>query len=219
MKKAILFGASGFIGSFLLQELLNSPDYDAVTIVVRKKLATEHAKLTTLIGDLNSLCNLGPQIQGDDVFIALGTTKKKLPHESEYYAVDHDYPVLAAKIAKKNGAKSVSIVTSVGADAGSMFFYIRTKGEVERDIISLGFERTHVFRPSMLLGHRAENRPLEKFLMGLCSSINPLLAGPLISYRGIGGRDVARAMVRAAQMPTGKVEAYQWREMQMLAAR
>ena len=41
------------------------------------------------------------------------------------------------------------------------FFYIRTKGEVERDILALNFEHTHLFRPSMLLGHREENRPMD----------------------------------------------------------
>ena len=79
MKKAVLFGASGFIGSALLEELLQSPDYDQVTVVVRKKLETEHPKLKILIGDLQSLPSIKDQIQGDDVFIALGTTQKENP--------------------------------------------------------------------------------------------------------------------------------------------
>jgi uncharacterized protein YbjT (DUF2867 family) len=213
MKKAVLFGASGFIGSSLLEELLKNPDYDQVIVVVRKKLKTEHSKLTTLIGDLQSLPNIKDQIQGDDVFITLGTTKKKIPQQDEYYKVDHDYPVLAAKIAKENGAKSVFLVTSAGANAQSIVFYIRTKGELERDILALNFEHTHLFRPSMLLGHREEDRPMEKLYIRLWSAIDPIFVGPLSLYRGIDGKDVAKAMVNAAQQTSGKVKLHHWKEM------
>jgi uncharacterized protein YbjT (DUF2867 family) len=214
MKKAVLFGASGFIGSSLLEELLKSPDYDRVTVVVRKKLKTEHLKLKTLIGDLQSLPSIKDQIQGDDIFIALGTTKKKIPQQDEYYKVDHDYPVLTAKIAKENGAKSIFLVTAAGANARSNFFYVRTKGEVERDILALNYEHSHLFRPSMLLGHREENRPMEKLFIHLWSAIDPIFVGPLSLYRGIDGKDVAKAMVRAAQQSSEGVKIYHWKEMQ-----
>ena len=107
MKKAIVFGATGFIGSHLLRELLDNPDYERVIAVARKPLALSHPKLTTLIGDLASLPALKPQLVADEVFIALGTTRKHTPDEAEYYKIDHDYPVLAAEIAKANGARSV----------------------------------------------------------------------------------------------------------------
>ena len=100
MKKAILFGASGFIGSFLLNELLNNSEYESVTIVVRKDLNIQHPKLKTIIGDFNTLNSLKNEIIADEVFITLGTTKKNTPDTKLYYQVDHDYPVLAAKIAK-----------------------------------------------------------------------------------------------------------------------
>ena len=63
MKKAILFGATGFIGSHLLLELLNNESYEKVTIVVRKDINIKHTKLNTLIGDFNSLPFLKEQIQ------------------------------------------------------------------------------------------------------------------------------------------------------------
>lgn len=216
MKKAILFGATGFIGSSLLEELLRSPDYDQVTTVVRKKIETEHVKHKMLIGDLQSLPDIKDQIQGDDVFIALGTTQKKTPRQDEYYKIDHDYPVLAAKIAKENGAKSVLLVTSVGANANSNTFYLRTKGESERDILALSFEHTHIFRPSILLGQREESRPMEKFYIHLWSILDPIFVGPLNRYRGIAGKDVAKAMVNAARRPSEKIAIHHWQEMQAL---
>src|SRR5258708_23579258 len=127
MKNAILFGASGFIGSYLLDELLNSADYEKVTVVVRKNLNIDHPKLKTLIGDYHSLPGLKADIIADEVFIALGTTRKKTPDKDEYYRVDHDYPVAAAKIAKEKGAKSVFVVTADGAKSPSKVFFIKKK--------------------------------------------------------------------------------------------
>ena len=215
-KKAVLFGASGFIGSFLLEGLLNDPDYDQVTIVVRKDLKVSNPKLKTLIGNLQTLPDLKDQIRADEVFIALGTTKANTPDQKEYYQVDHDYPVLAARLGKENGAKSVLLVSAVGADAGSGIFYVRTKGETDRDIIALNLEHTHIFRPSMIMGNRQESRTLEKSLIKIFSVINPLFIGPMKKYRGIEAKDIARAMLLAAKKGTEKVKIYEFEEMRSL---
>ena len=122
MKKALLFCASGFIGSYLLQDLLNNQDYERVTVVVRKPVTIIHPKLIMLTGDYTSLPELKEQLVADDIFIAVGTTKDKTPDRKLYYQVDHDYPVLAAKIARENGATSVFMVTAVGANPASNVF-------------------------------------------------------------------------------------------------
>jgi uncharacterized protein YbjT (DUF2867 family) len=233
MKKALLFGASGFVGSYLLQELLKAPEYDQVTIVVRKPLpaevpAAQTPKLKTLIGDLQSLPSLKNQLVADDVFIALGTTRKHTPDTKEYYKVDHDYPVLAAKLAKENGATAVFIVSAVGANENSNLFYVKTKGETERDIKALGFARTHIFQPSMIVGERKEERPLEKTLIKFWGLLDPFFVSGLDRYRGIDAKVIAQAMLRAAreQVETPEsegregenraintVKTYRWHEM------
>ncbi len=213
MKKALIFGATGFVGSRLLSGLLSSSDYGEVTAVARRKLNIVHPKLKALVGDYNSLPALRADLVGDEIFIALGTTRKATPDTAEYYKVDHDYPVLAASIAKEQGAKAVFLVSAVGANPHSNVFYVRTKGETERDIVALGFEHTHLFRPSMIMGNREESRPLEKMFIAAFRAINPLLVGGLDEYRGITGDEIARAMVRSAAIESGKVNIYHWREM------
>ncbi len=214
MKSALLFGASGLVGSQLLTQLLDNPAYDKVIIVVRKPLGVQHPKLTTLIGDYNTLPGLMDQLRADAVFIALGTTKKKTPDKGVYYQVDHDYPLLAARIAKENGARSVLLVSAVGANASSKIFYVRTKGRTEDDIIGLNFDHTYIFQPSMLMGDRQENRPMEKFFIGLFTFIGPFLVGKTSKYRGIKIDDLAKSMIKAANDESVKVRRYVWEDMQ-----
>ena len=216
MKTALIFGATGLIGSHLLRGLLNDPDYKRVIAVVRKPLALVHPGLTTLIGDLASLPALKPQLVADEVFITLGTTRKHTPDEAEYYKIDHDYPVQAAELARANGARSVFLVTAVGANVGSSVFYVRTKGEVERDVLALNFDHTHIFRPSMILGERDEDRPRERLFVAIWNLLNPLLVGPVDRYRGLTGEEIARAIAKAAQREAGKVRIYHWKEMAAL---
>jgi uncharacterized protein YbjT (DUF2867 family) len=166
-----------------------------------------------LVGDYNSLESLRDKLVADDVFIALGTTKARTPDPKEYYQIDHDYPVLAAKIAKNNGASAVHLVSAIGADAKSSLFYVKTKGEVERDLLALGYPRTNIFQPSMLLGPRAEKRFAEQVFKSVWPVIDALLVGPLSQYRGIASDDVAEAMVRAAKVSKESVKVWRWSDM------
>ncbi|WP_374174681.1 NAD(P)H-binding protein [Flavobacterium tructae] len=216
MKKAILYGASGLVGSYILDNLLNNNNYEQVIIVVRKDLNIQHPKLKTLIGDFNSLSKVIKDIQVDEVFIALGTTQKKTPDKKLYYQIDHDYPILAAKLAKENGAKAVFLVSALGANTKSSIFYTKLKGETEQGIISLNLEHTYIFRPSIILGDRKESRPMEKVFIGIFKLINPLFVGSLSKYKGIEAEDIAKAMVKSAERLDQKVKILHWEEMTTL---
>ncbi|MFG4001021.1 oxidoreductase [Flavobacterium aquidurense] len=216
IKKAIVYGASGLVGSYILETLLNNATYEQVIIVVRTALNIEHPKLKTIIGDYNSLSEVVKDIQADEIFIALGTTQKKTPDKKLYYQIDHDYPVLAAKLAKENGAKAVFLVSAIGANAKSSIFYTKMKGETEQDIINLNLDHTYIFRPSMILGDRKESRPLEKVFIGIFKFINPLFVGGMNKYKGIEASDIAKAMVKSADQLNEKVKILQWEEMTKL---
>ena len=143
----------------------------------------------------------------DEIVIALGATKKTSPKKADYYKVDHDYPVLAAKIAKEKGAQSVFLLSAVGANPNSSIFYVRTKGEIERDIIAVNFEHTHIVRLSMIMGNRKENRSsLEKILIKAWSVLNPLLVGKANRYRGLTGEYIAKAVNNSARHQSEKLK-------------
>jgi uncharacterized protein YbjT (DUF2867 family) len=193
-KKAILLGASGLIGSNLLQQLLTSDHYAEVLVVVRKALNIQHPKLKQLIVDFNQLQQYAHDLQGDVVFCCLGTTKKKTPDQEQYKKIDYQYPVDIAWMAYTNGATQYHFVSSLGANPNSRIFYSKLKGEAERELKTIPFKALYLYRPSLLDGHRTENRSGEKLMISIMRLINPLLIGPLKRYRSIKIEIVASAM-------------------------
>ncbi|WP_432714824.1 NAD(P)H-binding protein [Pedobacter sp.] len=195
-KKAILLGASGLIGSALLQQLLLNDNYTQVLVVVRKTLNIQHPKLKQLQVDFDHLDQYAAEIRGDVVFCCLGTTKQKTPDREQYKKIDYKYPLDAGWIAYTNGATQYHLVSALGANPKSGIFYSRTKGEVERDLKTIPFQAIYIYRPSLLDGHRTEHRFAEKLMINLMRFLNPVLVGPLKKYRSIRIETVAAAMVK-----------------------
>jgi uncharacterized protein YbjT (DUF2867 family) len=148
--------------------------------------------------DIDTIEAKTKDITVDHLFCCIGTTKHKTPNKEEYYRIDHDYPVLVATLFRNKGCKTVSLVSSIGANSNSTSFYLKLKGDTERDIIGLNFESTHIFRPSLLLGKRKEKRKIEDLSKLIMPFINFFLRGNLKNYRSIKAKNVAFAMVNLA---------------------
>ncbi|MBB5622403.1 uncharacterized protein YbjT (DUF2867 family) [Pedobacter cryoconitis] len=193
--KAILVGASGSIGRSLLQDLLNDTHYTDVLVLVRKKLTVQHPKLNQLVIDFSRLSDYAAEIKGNAVFCCLGTTKSQTPDQQQYRQIDYQYPLDIAWMAHTNGAESYHLVSAMGADKNSSFFYNRTKGEVERDLKVVPFKSIHIYRPSLLDGERSQKRFGESIMNKLMHFINPLLVGKWRKYRSIKVTAVAKVML------------------------
>jgi len=193
--KAVLLGASGLIGSSLLGQLLASPHYSEVLVLVRKPLNQQHPKLKVLVVDFDKLNDYAENLKTDVVFCCLGTTKKKTPDQENYRKIDYQYPLDMGWIAYTNGAAQYHLVSSLGANPQSSIFYSRLKGEVERDLKTIPFKTIHIYRPSLLDGERKESRLGERLMIYAMRALNPLLIGGLKKYRSIRIDRVAAAML------------------------
>ncbi|CAG7628170.1 hypothetical protein PAESOLCIP111_02992 [Paenibacillus solanacearum] len=198
---AIVAGATGLIGREVVNELLARQNYGKVIALVRMPREEWDGACIQLQTDYSfeSLeVQLEPYLPGAHLFCCLGTTIKTAGTRERFKAVDYEYPMRLGRVAESYQASQFAIVTAIGADARSGVFYSRVKGEVEQDLMRLRLPALHLFRPSLLLGSRAEFRLGERAAMGLLLMISPLLAGPLRPYKPIAAERVARAMVRAA---------------------
>jgi uncharacterized protein YbjT (DUF2867 family) len=192
--KAVIAGASGLIGSYLLNILLEAHQYDEVLILVRKELPAQHKKLVQLVIDFDKLEEHKAAITGHALFCCLGSTKNKTPDLNVYRKIDHDYPLALAEMAKQNGMRHYHLVSALGANAKSSNFYTKMKGETEEAIQKVGIKCLYIYEPSILTGDRRESRPMERFAIGFMKLIDPLLVGGWKKYRSISAETVAKAM-------------------------
>lgn len=202
MKTAIVAGTTGLIGSQLIELLLQDIYYDRVIALSRKPFQISNFEFSVggfqnLVVDFDKLHQFSDQLKGDDVFCCLGTTIKVAGSREVFYKVDHDYPVSLGSLTRSHGASQFIIVTASGANKNSLIFYNRVKGEVQEDLLKLGFESMHILQPSLLVGPRIEKRSGEKIIQSVMQGLGFLIPK---KFKAIESIKVARAMLAIAKL-------------------
>ena len=195
-RTALVAGATGLVGSHVLELLLADPHWSRVITVGRRGTSAQHAKLEQRVLDLGELDTVSDLPHVDDVFCCLGTTIKQAGSQPAFRLIDHAFVVGLARAGLRAGATQFLLVSAIGADPESRVFYSRVKGETEAAIRKLPYDGIQIFRPSLLLGERPEFRLGERIATLGAPVLPVLLFGRLRRYRPIEAATVARAMVR-----------------------
>jgi|CXWL01.1.fsa_nt_gi uncharacterized protein YbjT (DUF2867 family) len=195
MKTAVMIGATGLVGSRLLVQLLNDARFTRVISFGRRKTGRAHPKLEEQVVDFDAPQTWGTFVKGDVAFSSLGTTIKQAGSQAAQKKIDYQYQLDFARAAAGNGVPAYVLVSSASANPDSGVFYSRIKGELDRDVQTLGFERVRIMRPSLLGGNREHARLGEKVGSVLLGAVNAL--GIARKYREIDGAVVAKAMVQS----------------------
>jgi uncharacterized protein YbjT (DUF2867 family) len=196
--QAVIAGATGLIGGWVIQELLAEPGCTQLTSIGRRTQAPQVSKWRERIGPMNDLEPLTKDLNADVAFCCLGTTMKKAGSQAAFEEIDWHLPLRFAQAVRAKGVKQFHVVSSLGADPRSKNFYLRTKGRMEEDLKKIGFETLVFYRPSLLLGERDEKRTLEHLSIRAWQIVEPLYPRFLQTWKPIAGRDVARVMVQEA---------------------
>ena len=199
MKTALLFGSSGLVGGYLLNQLIKDTNYSKIKLFVRSVPEISDPKVEIIKTDFNNLQNYKEDIKGDDCFFCIGTTKQNSPDKDEYKRVELDIPKEVVKIAKSNLVNSFIFVSALYANPKSSGEYIRFKGQVEEELKELNFPKLGIMRPSFLIGNRKEKRPSETIGIFVFKLLSPLLLGPLKKMKPIHSETVAKAMIAVIQ--------------------
>ncbi len=197
----LILGATGAVGSQVLKQANADPEVGRIVAPTRRPL--------DCAGDVdNPVVTFElplPEADWwhvDTVICCLGTTMAKAGSRAAFRAIDHDLVLACARRALAAGAHTFVLNSSLGADASSRNFYLRTKGEVEAGLGTLGFERLVLVRPSLIDAERPEARPAEKL---------GLLAGRVLSpviprrYRPVSAEAIAATMLTHARGDKGMV--------------
>lgn len=194
---SLIVGSTGLIGKKLIFELAKKNS--EVIAITRRSISNLPENVGLLDINFDDFLKNESLPSCDHIYICLGTTIKKAGSQSEFKKVDFDYCVSFARKAREAGATKISFVSSVGANPYTKNFYLKTKGEVEEEIKKIDFQVINIFRPSLLLGRREENRFLEKIGQNLSSFINLFLIGSFRKYRSIKASNIAYCMANYQQ--------------------
>jgi uncharacterized protein YbjT (DUF2867 family) len=212
---AVVIGATGLIGNFLVEELLKNDVFSIVKTLTRRPMKLIHPKLQQEIVNFNDLNDFKQKLgTGHTIFCCIGTTQKKVKGDKEAYKkVDFDIPVNAAQIGIEKGFKKYLLVSAIGANENSSNFYLQLKGKTENSIKKLPFQSISIFRPGQLLGKRNEKRMGERILQPVTRILSYFLFGSLKKYRSINARDVAKAMVKQSKQNSQGVHYFEYDQM------
>lgn len=203
---AIVFGATGLVGKELIFELLEDANFLKVIVVVRKQLPFSNPKLEQIIeSDFTNLDHLSVKIAADVFFCCIGTTIKKAGSQDSFRKVDVDLPVIIARLAESLHVPNLVIISSIGVNAQTSNFYLKTKAEMEQKVQAVYHGNLKIVRPSFLLGNRTEYRPVEKIGSVVVKVLSVFMIGFLSKYKGIEAWDVARAMIQSINLPKERI--------------
>jgi len=225
-RRALLLGATGLVGGFVLARLLQSEEWQQVTVLGRRAPTLPAAldtdlyknKLRFIAADLTVMADYVADFAVDDVFCCLGTTLRQAGSKAAFAQVDLDFCVAAAKQAKLAGAERFLMVSAVNANAKGMSFYARTKGQAEQQVAAEKMPVTFFMQPSLLQGKREEFRLAEELGAKGMGLVMPLLRWSEASWLPVKAEVVADAMVATALYgPTSGVHRLRYAELQKYA--
>ena len=212
MIKITLFGPTGLIGNEILKLLENDSDFEKINVVSRRPVELKSRKSSLNIIDFKDFNSYLDVIDGSDIVLAaIGTTQSKVGfNKKKYREIDFDIISNAVKACKEKNVKHFSFVSSAGADINNKSFYLKLKGEIEKEVESKQLNSSTVYRPSLLLGNRKENRFGEKVAQILIPLISFLFPD---NYKPIKASDVARAMVTESKKIETGFKIYHYRDI------
>jgi uncharacterized protein YbjT (DUF2867 family) len=200
-----LVGATGLIGNEVMKLAVGRRDVRLVAVARRESPLPQGARMEMFVADPSKWGEVFEAVRPGALICALGTTWRKAGRDEEAFrAVDHDLVLATARSARDAGVERLVAVSSVGADAMSKTRYLRTKGEVERELGRMGFKRLDILRPGLLKGHRIDDlRPLERLGSALSPVADLAMHGRYRQYRSIRAELVAKAAIALAMRRAG----------------
>lgn len=200
---ALIIGATGATGSALLTQVLADDSFTQVSIFVRKPVAITHDKLAVHVIDFDKINDYRDKITGDVLFSCLGTTLKDAGSQDAQWRIDYTYQYEFTKLAKQGGITHLALVSSAFASATARGFYVRMKGQLEQDVMALGFEQLSIFRPPSLI-RPDTNRFGEKISLPIIKALNSV--GFIKNMRPMSVETLATALRVAAKYPTKGIQ-------------
>ena len=198
-----LVGGSGLVGSKVIELCVGREDVGLAAIARSELALPPGARMEVFVAEPGKWAEVIEALRPTAMICALGTTWKKAGGaETAFRAVDQELVLTVARAARAHGVERFVSISSAGADPHARNFYLKVKGETDRELAKIGIGRLDVLRPGLLRGKRGGDRRIGERVAILASPlVNPLLRGKWRAYRAIDAETVARAALFLATRP------------------
>ena len=200
-RTALVFGATGLVGGYLLEELVKLEVFQKIIVFTRRAPDIQNQKIEVVINNLENIDEISGMIKGHDLFCCIGTTIKKAGSKEAFKKVDLLLPSKLAEVAAGNRVNNFVVISSIGASTTTGNFYLQVKGKMEHEVQKYTFDHLIIVRPSLLLGDRKEFRFGEATGKIFMPVLNIFFRGRWRKFRPIHGRKVAKAMIYLVLFP------------------
>jgi uncharacterized protein YbjT (DUF2867 family) len=228
----VMLGASGAVGGEALKTLLAMKEISRITLLLRREISPKNLSLdaalqaafstrvTQHIVDVAEPKTYAQLLPNHDAAICtLGVGQPSKVTKEEFVKIDRDYVIDFANACKSAGVRHFELLSSVGADAKSPSFYLRTKGELQDALIALKFERLSLFQPSMILTPNNRYGVSQAIVLATWPTLSKALFGPLKKFRGIRVQTLGAAIAKNVATEKNSVETLHWDRFVALAQR
>ena len=219
MKKLVMLGATGAVGTEVVRRLSAMAEVERILLLNRRPFtALRHAKIAEEIADVLAPETYAQHLSGAEAAICtLGVGQPSKVSRADFLRIDRDAVLAFGQACKAAGVAHFTLLSSVGADAGSLSFFLRAKGELEEGLRALDFARLSLFHPSMILTPQNRYGLSQALILMLWPRLAPLLVGPLTKYRGIEVARLGRAMALNLRKEASGPEVLEWTEISTIA--
>lgn len=195
-----LAGATGMIGRTVIELAVGRADFRLTGLTRREVPIPDGVRMEMFVADPEHWGEVFEATRPTALISTLGTTWRQAGEdEAAFRAVDHDLVLETARAAKAHGVERMVAISSAGASITAKAFYLRVKGEMERDLVKVGIKRLDILRPGLLRGERGgERRAGERIGIAMSPVTDLLLHGGMRRYRSISARMVAEAALGLA---------------------
>lgn len=216
--RVALLGASGAVGGEALSKLLSDQRLDKAVSFGRRTLkGMENRPIEQHEIDVSDSKAYAGKLSGCQAAICtLGVGEPSKVSREAFLKIDKAAVLNFAQACKAQGVTHFSLLSSVGIDAKSSNFFLRTKGELVEELKALEFESLSIFQPSMILTPTNRYGVSQAIVLKVWPLLKPLLIGPLRKYRGAKVDVLGSAMAVNAFISRLGTNYFQWDDFHKL---
>ncbi|MGQ7844025.1 NAD(P)H-binding protein [Granulosicoccus sp. 3-233] len=213
-----MLGATGAVGTEVVQSLRGDARLTKLALLGRRELSgVAQSTITQHRIDVLNPDSYASLLSGYQCAICtLGVGEPSSVSREEFLRIDKQAVIDFATACRQSGVEHFQLLSSVGADARSRSFYLRSKGELNESLEALNFRRLSLFQPSMIITPVNRYGISQALTLALWPGLSRILFGPLQKFRGIDVSTLGKAMALNSWSEGRGVERLHWDEMMSL---